>query len=141
MCVADARSIPFNSNTFDYVVCTEVLEHIEGNDPMKECYRVLKPGGVALFSIPNGKGPYGKYFVSHIQFFTFQSITDLLRETGFAIVSGEKFGLFVPFLTSSLGMLSNVVGRDLLPLTILDKMAMPEPLAHTFFIECRKPDG
>ena len=139
-CVADARSIAFKSNVFDYVVCTEVLEHIEGNDTVRECYRVLKRGGVMLVTVPNGKGPYGRFFVSHIKFFTYQSIADLLKETGFEIISGQKFGLYIPFLTTTIGMLSNVLHKNLTKFNLLDRLNTPELLAHSFFIECRKPE-
>ena len=46
-CFADVRSLPFKSNTFDYLICTDVLEHIEGYQVVGECYRLLKQGGTA----------------------------------------------------------------------------------------------
>ncbi|MBL8113909.1 MAG: class I SAM-dependent methyltransferase [Acidobacteria bacterium] len=48
--------LPFDEATFDGVVFTEVLEHIATRDPvwiLSELRRVLKPGGVVLFSTPN----------------------------------------------------------------------------------------
>jgi SAM-dependent methyltransferase len=51
--VARAEQIPFASNQFDLVICTQVLEYIP--DPrivMAEIRRVLKPGGRLLLSIP-----------------------------------------------------------------------------------------
>lgn len=44
---------PFRSNTFDYVISTEVFEHIP--DPYKafnEVYRVSKVGGSHIFTVP-----------------------------------------------------------------------------------------
>lgn len=42
-----------NSDRFDIVVCTEVLEHtLQPFDAVNEIMRVLKPGGVALISTP-----------------------------------------------------------------------------------------
>lgn len=46
---------PFPDNTFDTIVCTEVLEHLLF-DPMfavSEMCRVLKPGGGVLITVPN----------------------------------------------------------------------------------------
>lgn len=38
---------------FDYVVCTEVLEHtLQPFDAVDEIERILKPGGLALISVP-----------------------------------------------------------------------------------------
>jgi len=45
-------NLPFDSKSFDYVVCGQVLEHIEG-DPqhaVDETHRVLKEGGIAVFT-------------------------------------------------------------------------------------------
>ena len=46
-------SLPFSDNTFDLIVCSEVLEHLhEYNDAVMEIYRVLKPGGKFYASVP-----------------------------------------------------------------------------------------
>ena len=45
----DIHSLPFNSETFDFVISDQVLEHVM--DPQKavhESYRVLKKGGIAI---------------------------------------------------------------------------------------------
>lgn len=52
--VANADSIPYDSNLFDVVFSDNVLEHV--SDPLavfREVVRVLKPGGVFLFKTPN----------------------------------------------------------------------------------------
>ena len=49
----DGLNIPFEDNYFDNLICTEVLEHVlEFQSLVNEVYRVLKPGGSALFTIP-----------------------------------------------------------------------------------------
>lgn len=51
---ADGRRLPFKTNSFDYVVMNQVLEHVEEREPLiNETARVLKPDGIALFSFPN----------------------------------------------------------------------------------------
>jgi SAM-dependent methyltransferase len=50
---ADICDLPFEANTFDVVFCNHVLEHIEDDKKaMSELYRVLKPGGLGIFQIP-----------------------------------------------------------------------------------------
>jgi SAM-dependent methyltransferase len=136
-CVGDARRIPFDSNTFDYVSCTEVLEHIEGDEVIEECYRVLKVNGIALIAVPNGIGPSGKYYPYHIRLFSYRSIQDALKRAGFEIVSGNKFGLYVPFFSRFLVYMSLVTGRHF-PFSAILNIDVPEKLADQFLIECQK---
>lgn len=56
---ADATKLPFANKFFDKIICTEVLEHIK-NDRMalSELYRVLKPHGIAIITVPNKNYPF-----------------------------------------------------------------------------------
>lgn len=48
------NGIPFKDGSFDAAVCIEVLEHIyDPEEVVGEMYRVLKPGGTAIISVPN----------------------------------------------------------------------------------------
>ncbi len=49
----DVTRLPFEDNTFDCIVTSEVLEHIQ-NDvvAISEFYRVLKPGGTLAATVP-----------------------------------------------------------------------------------------
>jgi len=48
-----AYEIPVDNCSFDSAICTAALEHLEEPElAIKECYRVLKPGGVAIYSVP-----------------------------------------------------------------------------------------
>ena len=50
---ADICALPFDDNSFDWILCNHVLEHIPSDTKaMKELYRVLKPGGKALLQVP-----------------------------------------------------------------------------------------
>jgi SAM-dependent methyltransferase len=49
----DGHTIPFADNSFDTLICTQVLEHADDPEILaSECSRVLKPGGTAFFSMP-----------------------------------------------------------------------------------------
>jgi len=50
---ADAQYLPFKSNTFDGVICSEVLEHLPNPELcVKEIHRILKKGGIVFISTP-----------------------------------------------------------------------------------------
>ena len=50
----DATKLPFDDNTFDCVVTSEVLEHIQDDvNVISELHRVLKPGGSLGVTVPS----------------------------------------------------------------------------------------
>ncbi|MFK2820509.1 methyltransferase domain-containing protein [Flavobacteriaceae sp. LMIT009] len=50
---ADICDLPFNDNEFDVILCNHVLEHIpDDTKAMQELHRILKPGGIGIFQIP-----------------------------------------------------------------------------------------
>jgi SAM-dependent methyltransferase len=49
----DVMQIEYPANTFDFVICNHVLEHVSKDTlAMREIYRVLKPGGQAIVQVP-----------------------------------------------------------------------------------------
>ncbi|MBA3985010.1 MAG: class I SAM-dependent methyltransferase [Flavobacteriales bacterium] len=54
---ADICNLPFEDNSFDFILCNHVLEHIpDDKKAMQELYRILKPGGTGIFQIPQELG-------------------------------------------------------------------------------------
>ena len=48
-----AINLPFQDNSFDNIICSEVLEHIEDfEEVIKEIYRISKPGAKIGISVP-----------------------------------------------------------------------------------------
>lgn len=60
--VATGENLPFDNDTFDIIYSANVIEH--SNDPkevLKEALRVLKPGGILHFEMPN----FTSFFEGH----------------------------------------------------------------------------
>lgn len=54
--VGDVRKLPYDDETFDYILASDIIEHFpisETNKILTEWKRVLKVGGVIEFRLPN----------------------------------------------------------------------------------------
>lgn len=45
--------LPFKDNTFDYVLCNDVLEHVNFVKVLKDIHRILKKGGICEIRTPH----------------------------------------------------------------------------------------
>lgn len=138
---ADGRELPFKDNSFDRVICSEVLEHIkEDTSVLKEIYRVLKSSGLALITVPNKNYPFfwdplnftlervfqrhvpsdiwwlAGIWAGHQRLYREKELTDKLRYAGFEVVRVwrlVKYSLpFSHFLLYGLG--KNLVERGVI---------------------------
>lgn len=89
----DAQKLPLESDKFDCVLCSELIEHLrEPHLALAEIFRVLKPGGLLLLSSPflypihADPHDYGRY--------TGQYYSDQLKGIGFENITIELHGGF-----------------------------------------------
>jgi SAM-dependent methyltransferase len=81
----DARALPFADHSFDGVLCSQVLEHVDQpGQVLREMARVLKPGGVGLISVPFF---YNLHMEPH-DFFRFSpyGLRNLLANSGLSLL-------------------------------------------------------
>ncbi len=94
----DGRQIPFDGDSFDAVLCTEVLEHVE--DPAElitEIHRVMKPGATGMITVPWSARfhyiphDYHRYTPTRLQhlFQHFASATVVPRGTDLTVVASK----------------------------------------------------
>jgi SAM-dependent methyltransferase len=54
----DITAIPYPDDHFDLIICSHVLEHVaDDRRAMRELYRVLGPGGLAILLVPMSTAP------------------------------------------------------------------------------------
>jgi SAM-dependent methyltransferase len=81
-----SENLPFESGKFSAVFARDILEHV--NEPwvvVDELYRVLKPGGVFICSVPkpDPKVVWSDY--THVRGFTSQALCSLVENSGFTV--------------------------------------------------------
>lgn len=79
--VANCESIPHKDNSFDAVICVEVLEHVLEIEPsIQEMTRVLKPGGVIIIIDKNIEKLGSLRIEKWEQWFSKEQIKNLLEK-------------------------------------------------------------
>ena len=74
----DIENLPFYSNEFEVIICMGVLEYLSSKEKaLQEIYRVVKPGGVAILSIPNAISLY--YLTYELACFLYRPIRKVLN--------------------------------------------------------------
>lgn len=111
---ADICNLPFDDNTYDYIFCNHVLEHIpDDTKAMNELFRVLKPNGMAILQIPQDLNRvttfsddsitnqkeraaiFGQY--DHVRIYG-RDYFDKLRSIGFKVVEEDYTAKIAPEL-------------------------------------------
>jgi len=80
----DAMSLPYPEESFDAIVCSQTYEHVPSSDILfSEIDRVIKPGGVLIFSGPNKTFPIEPhYYLPFLHWFNEKTADAYLRFTG-----------------------------------------------------------
>ena len=93
----DGKVFPFTDSFFDYVISNQVLEHVLDQEQlMEEIYRVLKPDGLLLITVPfvwdEHEAPYDYWR------YTSFGTNYFFSEKGFEIIEQHKSGNYVETL-------------------------------------------
>jgi ubiquinone/menaquinone biosynthesis C-methylase UbiE len=96
-----AYNIPAEDESFDSAICTAVLEHLEEPEiALRECFRVLRPGGFAIYSVPfiwhlheepRDFYRYSKYGLKYLFEKAGFTITEIKALSGFWVTFGQLF--------------------------------------------------
>ncbi len=128
---ASALDMPFPKHIFDVVLSVHMIEHLDKNEAsafLKECRRVLKPGGILFVMTPNAMAPgrliAGKrwfYDPSHINVFSPWRLAKTLGRCGFRNIRNR-----LPFRFKEIKKTS----ADTITYYGLDRLFRPVPMAQ-----------
>jgi len=94
----DLTHCPLADASFDAVVLLNVLEHIDDDiRAMRQVYRILKPGGVAIIEVPAGPqlfDVYDKMFL-HRRRYSSSGLKNIAEEVGFIVKRRSHLGFFM----------------------------------------------
>ena len=106
--VGDICLLPFDNQSFDYVISTEVIEHTPY--PMRalgEMYRVLREGGVLILTVPNRLWHFSVIIANKLKLRPYegyenwvgwQQLRKWMKKVGFQIM--DMFGFHaIPFVS------------------------------------------
>ena len=110
-CLGDIYRLPYGEKTFDAVVASEIVEHLDRPDEaLREISRIVRPDGYVIISTPyreiieqtlcihcNKKTPVN----AHLHSFDTKDIADMLEKAGFVV---QKTVLFVSRPFERLGL-------------------------------------
>jgi len=139
--VSDIANIPVEDASFDYVVCTEVFEHIKYPvDALKEFNRILKPGGKIIVTAPfcslTHMAPYHMYSGFNQYFYT-----AVMPECGYENVTFEPNGNYFQYMEQELkriGFMSKKYGNS--KLSFLYKVMIVPALALYRYLAKKSTD-
>lgn len=97
----DACQIPFEADSFDVTLATDVLEHLKDDHrAARELFRILKPGGLAIITVPAFRCLWGLQdeVSRHFRRYRMRELLTCLNRAGFDIEKKFHFNylLFGP---------------------------------------------
>jgi len=114
--VGDAENLGiFEKGIFDFVICSEVLEHVQNpKEVLNSINKISKKNALLILTVPNGYGPYSllnDHFRNkivhhilprigksgHVHSFTLNKIKKLIADAGFDVME-VKHSDFISFL-------------------------------------------
>jgi SAM-dependent methyltransferase len=100
LCLGDAAALPYRSEQFDAVVCVDVLEHLDDDRAaLADIYRVLKPGGRLLATVPAFQWLWSRRDVQlhHKRRYTLAELRERVAAAGFRTLKISYINLTVFF--------------------------------------------
>lgn len=81
VCDIDTNPLPFDDNTFDYIICNDILEHVNLQKVLKEIHRVLVDDGIVAIRVPHFTSSNNFIDPTHKKMFSFRTFEFFVNDT------------------------------------------------------------
>lgn len=112
---SEADTLPVRSSAFDVVVMLDVLEHVaDDRKVIEEAYRILRPGGKLLITVPAYKLLWGGHdeLYGHYRRYRPDQVRRMVAETGFTVRSVTAFETVFLMPLLLFRKLKRIIGAD-----------------------------
>ena len=95
------KRLPFPAHSFGAMTLLDVLEHVDDNKALRQLTRVLKPGGIATFTVPAYPCLFSYWDIlhQHKRRYTLGHMKNLLLKYGFSVTHASYFNtMLFPFI-------------------------------------------
>jgi len=138
---ADACDAPFLNNSFDVVICRELIEHVPSPEKLlSEIWRLLRPDGYALITTPNGLNVFPDG-IEHVRAYFPNGFLAEIETFGFAILDkrGDVPNIHLALLPMARGGLSNLLDDFKQIAEAVDKFEGSYYIGTQLFVLAQKP--
>jgi ubiquinone/menaquinone biosynthesis C-methylase UbiE len=97
--LGDAHNTKLKANSFDAITLLDVLEHTDHNKTLQEVYRLLKPHGLVVITVPAYKKLWSQWDVvlHHKRRYTKKNLSEVLQKNFFSV---KKISYLYSFLVA-----------------------------------------
>ncbi|HEX8425815.1 class I SAM-dependent methyltransferase [Hymenobacter sp.] len=110
----DGANLTFHNASFDLVVASDVLEHIEDEaQALREWARVLRPGGRLLIFVPAFQFLWGKHDIinQHFRRYTANQLATAMQAAGLEVSRGSYWNVSLFFPTAVVRLLKRILPK------------------------------
>lgn len=142
--IENAYDLSYKEQQFDAIIGSSVLHHLDVDKALKECYRVLKPGGFICFTEPNMLNPQ-IFMERNFKFirklaqvspdetaFMRWKLTKKLQEYHFTNIRIQPFDFLHPATPKPLIPIVATLGA------LLEKIIVLREIAGSLYVRCEK---